>query len=369
MAEWSGVVNTTIHDFLKGASEMTLRKRLALAYLKSKGRISYGHDGDGVQWQVRMIEHALNSQGYGTQSDFAPLDMYKKANLDWRGYYMSDAMHEKERLMNRGAPALINRYAEIGKTLSKDFENKFAAELYVDGNAANNGNRMHGFDSFTGTSTTVVGDLIAKPDDSYGGLDTDLGGYGGSWTSAGTAPNASVATDWPNGTGSTEYDFWTPKLINWSSTSWGTGTNTFEANCERAIRQGLLWTTATSGKEGRPDVLLLGTSLYAAWANHWSAKGRIFHPHKESEDLGFGEVINFEGLGVTYEYDIPDANSAYGWNFDEVDLMCMYDQLFEVEGPEKEIRTQMWLMRLGMFGNMKFRAPKLQFKMKNYAAS
>lgn len=366
--EWSGLLNTTINKYLKGASDGTLRKRLLLAMLRSKAKIAYGRSGNNLDWAREYLEHDLQSFGYGSSMDFAPLDRIVRMVLDWRGYKMTDAMHDKERLMNRGAEALIDRYADMTKSMAKNMENKFCAELYIDGNATGNENRIHGFDSFTGTGTTVAADLIAEPSDTYAGQSTVLGTKGGTWTTAlSTKPNANVATDWPSGTGSSQYDYNTPKLLNWSSTNWGTGATTWEANCERVLRKGIMWSAVTGGKDGVPDLFLMSGEMYNGFANHWAAKQRILVPHKESSDLGFGEVLNFEGMGCTYDYDVPDANSGYGWNLDQIELNCLYDTLFRAAGPELEFRTEMWLTKIGFFGNLKFENLKGQFKTKNYA--
>lgn len=365
--EWSGVVNTTITKYMKGAADTTIRKRLLLAWLKSKGRITYGASGKDLQWQLEYRQHQMQSYGSGGSIDFAPLDRFVTCSVDYRGYKQSDAMSEKERLMNRGPQALIDRYSRIAKDMEKNMTNQFPAELYVDGYAAGNENRLIGFDSFTGTSTTVAADKIAKPSDTYAGRNTALGDKGGTWTAAlSTFPNANVATDWPDGQGTPEYDYFTPKLVNWSSTSWGTGSVLWEDNCERAIRQLVTWNTISGGEQGKPDILVVAPNLWVGYQNHWSAKQRIMVPHKKSQDLGFEDTLNQEGLGVTSDFDVA-ANCGYAWNFDETELTCLYPQLFVSQGPELDFRSQMYLFLLGFFGNLKFSTPKAMGKTKNYA--
>lgn len=365
--EWSGVLNTTTKKFLKGASDGTIRKRLLLAMLKSKGKISYNNSGTSVQWQRKYKEHTLQSFGYGSSMDFSPLDSHVRLEVDWRAYKMTDMMHEKEKLMNRGNEALINRSADIIESLAKDMDKKFPAEMYADGYAAGNDNRLIGFDSFTGVGTNVAADLVAQPSDTYGGLSTALATKGGTWSSAGTAPNAAIATDWPNPTGSSEYDFFSPIMVNWSSTSWGTSVTTWEGNCERALRQGLMWATVQGGIGGRTDLVLMSAPLFYGFKNHWASKVVINTPHKASQDLGFEDTLNFEGVGLAFDFDVPDANSAYGWNFDELELMGQEDQLFNLKGPEEEFRTDSILYKIGFFGNLKFESPKAFCKWKNFS--
>lgn len=367
MAEWSGIVNTTTQKYLKGASDATIRKRLLLAMMKKKGRMTFNNDGRFVQWQIEHKEHTMQSFGYGSPLDFSPTDRFTIAQIEYRGYKVTDMMDEKETLMNRGVPALINRYDRTLKDMTKNMENRFPTEMYVDGYASGNENRLCGFNSFTGTGTTVAADRIAQPSDTYATLSTVLGTKGGTWsTGLSTSPNANVATDWPDGQGSSEYDYHSPKILNWSSTGWGTGSTTWEDNCERVIGQSVFWTLVPGGQAGRLDALLLAPNLMAAHQNHMRSRSRITVPHKEANDLGFPGALNQDGIALDYDFDVP-VNEGYGWNVDEIELMCMYGQMFMPRGPDFEPRTQTYLFAIGFFGNMKFGNLKAMCKIDNVA--
>jgi hypothetical protein len=53
-------------------------------------------------------------------------------------------MTKKERLMNRGPQAIIDIYADLGKSLVDDINDQFGEEFYIDGNATGNTKRIHG---------------------------------------------------------------------------------------------------------------------------------------------------------------------------------------------------------------------------------
>jgi hypothetical protein len=286
--------------------------------------------------------------------------------LDWREYLVTDRMTKREKEMNAGNEALIRRYDQIMPNLVKSIDNQIGLELYVDGYATGNSNRFCGFDSFTGTSTTVAADKIAYPSDTYAGRSTAPGAMGGTWSAdLTTKPNAALATDWPAGSGSASYDWLAPKLMNWSSNNWGTSSTTWYDNCERVLRQAKIWCTSTSGVDGTPELVVLDPTLFSDFVNKQNSYKQIFVPHKEAEDLGFGSVLTFDGMAVHYEYGVP-ANSGYGHNLMEEEIMILGKSFYKSEGPNWDDFSNSYLFQVGVMGNMKFN-PKAQFKLKNYA--
>ena len=367
--EWIGIIETTRHKYLKGASDLTIRKRLLLAMLQRRGRITYNNSGDECRWDVEFSEPPVTAHGDGGVIDFSNHDAYRQIGIDWRGYVATDTMSKKQKQMNRGDEAIVQVFENKNKKLMKAISNNFAGELYKDGEEAGRENNIHGLETFLGAGTVTSADRIAAPSDTYGvtALSTAPGTYGGSW-SAGltTKPNASLATDWPDGQGSSEYDFMSPKLINWSSTNWGTGATTWEANAWRVISQLITWLTTTGGDEGMPTLIPMGSDLYQGYKNAQEVKTRIIVPHKEAQDLGFQGVLNEDGCGLYSDFDCP-AGVGYGLNLMEMEICSLFDKLFWMEGPDKDPRT-VWsyLWGVGFFGNVKYQ-PKNVAKFAGYA--
>lgn len=365
--EWSAVVNTTTADYLKGISaDLTIRDQPVFAMLNRRKRISYGQSGTELRWQVQFSNPTAETYTGGA-IDFMPSDKYRQLKLDWRGLTVADKMEEKEKLMNRGAPALIDRYARIFPDMEQALREQFCADLYVNGNTYTD--RFHGLETIFGTGstyTTVAADLIAVPDSTYGGLSTRPGGIAGSWSAAlGTKPNASLATDWPLGTGDTEYDFMAPKLVNYSSTTWGTGGTTWIANAERALRWTAIHTKSTLGKSGTIDLFLMTPTMYYEYLNAASALRTVIVPARELIELGF-DGVQQEGVQLTHEYGVP-ASTCYALNMDKMELHMMYDSLFVNKGPDFDIRTTSYLWLLLSFGNWKYVSPKFFAKLYPYA--
>ena len=365
MAEWVGLVKTTAPKYLKGAEDETVRDRLYLAMLQKRGRILLNQSGEQIKWQVEAVQPPVTTHSDGGTIDFARTDAYQQASLPWRGYKAPDLMTSKEKEMNKGAEALIRRYDRIMPNLMDAIRDKIGTEMYIDGNAAGNEARFHGTESFMGTGTNVAADLIGEPSDTYAGLKTNLGEIETTWTSAlTTKPNANVAKDWPDGEGVSGYDYWSPKLINWSSTGW-TGTATFLSTAERCVRAANLWATMTGGKSGKPDVCLQSGNLYRDYLNAHTGRFRVLQEAPEMLELGFNGVKS-EGVEITEEFGIA-ANTGYGVNFDKVTLHILGGSLFQSEGPTFSIERDSWLFLVKIFGNLCFKSPKGFYKLKDYA--
>ncbi len=363
--EWIGVVNTNTLKYLKGAQDNTVRGRLLLAMLQKRKRISFGESGYGLQFGIKYTHPEVRAYGDGGLVDFERSDLFRQLNIDWRGYITADMMTSKEYHMNKGNEALIKRYSRIIPDLTTAMKEKFGTEFYIDGYASGNETRLHGAGSWAGVGTTGAADLVAQPDDSYGGFDTDLGSEGGTWsTDLSTSPNSTIATDWPEGYGDPEYDWLTPLLLNWSGTGW-TGTATWVSTGERVIRRGALWQGQRSGEGGMPTLALLAGNLYYDLLNLYSTRSNIFVPYKEAQDLGFEGVINLDGVGIYHEFGIP-ANEGYLFNLEKMKLRCLGSQLFMPDGPHWDPRTQSYLFSVGFFGNIEWN-PKYQAKLKDYA--
>lgn len=368
MAEpWTGIVNTTAPKYLKGADDLTIREWLLLKMIERRGGILLNQDSYQLNWDVEYRQPPVEAYADGGTLDFTRHDVYRKANLDWRGYVATDLMTEKERLMNRGTTAIVRRYERIMPNLVKSMRTKFGTEIFLDGYAAGNENRMCGVESFCGEGTCASTDRIMQPSDTYAGLQTQPG-LDGTWSAnLTTKPNATIATDWPDGNGDSEYDYWTPKLVNWSCSNWDTSSaTTWLANCIHVLRKTIQWMSLTVGTPGRSLMGLMSGELFYGFKNAQDSARQIVVPHRESEDLGFPDVLNFEGMGLKAEYGM-EANTAYCFNLAEMKLMSLNDGLFARKGPEWDPKQFGYLFAVGFFGNLKFNSPKYFAKLHNYA--
>jgi hypothetical protein len=302
------------------------------------------------------------------QVTYATHDKYVVPTLNWAASLVTDAMSMMQQMMNKGPQAIINPLAPIMPDLEKSLQDDAASQLFLDGNATGNEKKWSGLETFLNERTTpAAGDKIAEPGDTYGGLNTNLGDQGGTWSTAGDDNNATLANDWPDGQGSYEYDYYSPKLVNWSSTGWGTSLTTWRANAEYALRQAATWATVSGGKDGSVDLFLMTPKMFVDYKNAQAARQTIQVQPTSSPlwALGFRDIMNLDGVDLTSDYNVP-ANTCYGLNFDYMRMDNLHSQMFWSHEPEYDPHTLATLFVMGMFGQFRFK-PKAFVKLENYA--
>lgn len=359
MSDWSRVVNTTIKKYIRGEEINILRNRKLTAMMKAKGRISFNESGRLLDWKTRFRRGTMQGFAINDTLTFPQIDRHKTAELPWRGYATGEAMTKLERLQNKNMEAIVKVYDGLSRSMMEDMEENFSEEFYVDGNATGNGKRFHGIESFLGTSG-VTRPFVSDPSDTYAGLSSVLGTYGGTWSGT-----------WPSGRGDPQYDFWSPILINYTDSNaagWAASTKTWANTCLEAIRYGIIKSQRSRSKKGALDTIMLEGELYRQFVEALSEKQRIVVQSNSSNStlikLGFTDVQNYDGVDVTWEYGMP-ADTGYGFNFDEAELLSLQGQLFVPTGPDYDIASQSYRFSIDCFGNLKF-CPRSFLKFKNY---
>lgn len=364
--QWIGLVNTLREKFV-ATEDLTQRSRLWLMALERRGRISFNSEGISHDWAVKRAETPVTAYGDGGDVDFNAHNLWSKASLAWRGFLSTDAMTKMQRVQYGSDTAIVNRYAVIMDNIRSSLRHRMGSELYVDGNAAGNELRMHGAASWQGNGTVVAADLVHQPSDTYANLSTLPAQYD-TWSSnLSVSPNAQLATDWPEGSGGAGYDYWSPKLVNWSSTSWGSGTNTWIDNCEEVLSRTQQWLYSTAATDNEVLFGLLAGNLFSGFKSAMRARQREVLPHPEDRSYGIGgQSVNFEGMLIKHEFDaIADQGEIL--NFGKMRLNILTKTLIDSEGPQWAPTRNAWLFSAGIMGNLKFKSPKFFAHLENYA--
>jgi hypothetical protein len=250
--------------------------------------------------------------------------------------------------------------------LIDDMDEALSTEIYIDGNASGNGARFHGIESFGSVSAASTKMPIGLPNDTYMGLSTTLGNYGGSWSTTGTTTSA---TDWPSGTGDSHYDFWSPLVIDYSSavatsaaggdSGWAASTKTWPNTCKEALRFGVTHMSGRNrNRKGQLDTVFLTNEMYRQFKEKLESNERLVNTvggggKKNLWSLGFGDVTLFEGVEITSEYGVP-ANTGYGMSFGNIELKSCQAQLIVTEGPEYDMARAGYRLSVDVLGNMEF---------------
>jgi hypothetical protein len=388
-APWVGILQQSIPEWTGNVLDTTIYKRLWLAMLQNRGRVRTGVNGSyekdrSVDWK----EAPVTSFGYGQGIDYAPQNYLKKTSLDWKSLIASDTMHIIEYMEmggDAGSPTtIVNRYRRIIPKLMSGIKNKIGLQIYADANATGKELDFDGLETACSTveaagsitsSTCAATDIVAAHSTTalYQGLPTYTA-QAGSWSghlgavahTAGYYPNHVIHTDWPEGHGDPEYAYRSPILANWSSTKWGTDKATWEGNAQRCLSRVGMWIRNTAGGQGNGSSLMcmLSTDMMAGFKNSLRASNLILTPHKESETLGFGDVLNYEGLGTYCEYGCP-PQTGYVLDMDDIELMFVSKDLVETRGPFEESDGSYKWYAISL-GNFSF-DPRRIAKVFNYA--
>lgn len=363
LPEWARILNTTHQQYVRSETINTLRNDKLLALLQAKGRITFNNTGNFVQWPVEYKLIPVTPYADMDVISFQRHNTDKIAQLEVRGYQTSEAISKKERLMNSGMEAFVNIWDTRFQKMNKAMNRHFSGELYIDGNASANTKRLHGFESFFAlqkvatvdqtlniTSTTPTNrdknaaDKVGAPDDTYAGLKTKLGDAGGSWTGS-----------WPDGTGDSEYDYWSPLIVNWSSTDWSGAAGKWSTDGQAILRFGIMQARKNSGKEGLQDLVLLDRTRYIDFLADVQADQRVVIQRGPEASLlvrlGFGDTVNFEGVDISSEFEVG-TDLGFGFNADFMELKSWQPELFVLTGPYYDENTMTWRETLDFFGNM-----------------
>lgn len=371
--DWARVIGTTIVNHLREEELAVFRRFKIFAMLESSGNVVMNQSGRGFDWNVRYRNAPVTGNTGDTPRTFSRVNMWKRAELPWRGFTSTDSIYRRELLENRGQQALVDVASKMAERLKESLEHHLSYQPYKDGNAAGAENDFHGLDSFLNYTGTVdesasgvfaldsagtapflggTADRYGYPDDTYAGLSTKLGYYGGGRINATTG-------SWPNVPVDPEADFYSPVIINYNASSFNAaGNRNWRSNCVFAMREGIHQCKRNDTKEAQIDMVVLDRQLYIQFLNTYKDQERI-QVSKENglKALGFSDTVTLDGVEITSEYACP-AGRGYGLSIGNMELRCLENQLFVGEGPFYEEELQSYRYACSTLGNLRFRSPR-----------
>lgn len=362
--DWARSIATTIINHLREEEVASLRKFKFFAALEGAGQIRTNMSGRGFDWEIQYRNHNPSGNNGETPRSFARENLWKKLELEYRGAQVTDAIYKKEMLENRSAQALVQVAGKLTNRLQTSMEQYLAKEWVQDGYASGNELRFHGIESFMNATQTIqegaagatartanTADRFYYPNDSYAGLSTVLGAYGGSGDATGT---------WPDGEVDPEFDFFSPVIVNADSSYFGA--STWKENCSKALREAIHQTRRNDTLEDQVDMVLLDRRLYIDFLNTLDSKERVIVSRTNGlRSYGFTDVFEFDGVEVGSEVSVP-ANTGYGLATGNIELLCMEASLLTSEGPFYDEITQQYRYVVSTLGNLKFKSPRNFFK-------
>jgi len=364
---FSRTAATTLANHIREVEESMLRNYQMGALLEAGGRVNYNNSGEGFDWPVQYRLHKVEGNTGETQRNFARRNLWKTANLEFRGYQTTDSMYYREFRSNKGPEGVVKVFDNFVERLETSLTQGLGGEYYVDGSASGNEQSWHGLESMfvlNGTVNSTSGaqrsanaaDIVGYPNDTYAALSTVLGNYGGENESS---------QYWPDGISDAEYDFWSPLVVNYTTThaDLPASTNTWAGQGDEAMRYAIINAQRNTSKNGQITNILLSRDLYMGLLNIIDTKERIQISSEQSlRALGFKNVLNFDGIEVSWEAAIA-SGVGYGINYDNMELKSMDESLLRSEGPEYDIHSQSFNAVVSTLSNLKFSSPRNFFKL------
>lgn len=372
MAEWARAQASTISKYIPGYEASVFKNRAFLALLKSKGQVTMNCSGLDVVRQIEYRQTPMQQNTLAETLTFAQQDYLKQSRFAPKGYAATDAIYDREVLMNKGREALVKVLSNMQKRLFETLDQQFPDKLFNDANV--NTSDIDGLETMFGTPTAtitvgtagaantgslVAADVVGVPNvTNYGGLSTVLGNYGGS---------APASVSWPSGVVTNgAFDFYSPLIINYTSTSLGGSAATWAQQCEFAIGYGVTHAQRNKSKKGEIDLVLLDRNLFRQLKDKTRAYQRVeVDSNMRLRALGFNS-ISVDGVEVMHDYSVPAA-VGYGINADYLELMSWKDQLFFADGPFYWEEDQATRFMVRFFGNLVGDSPRNFFKLASLA--
>jgi hypothetical protein len=358
--DWARSIGTTLTLHLKEEEQTTFRRFKVFAALQANGNVAMNQGGRGFDWQVRYRNIPVSSYTGESPRVFARHNLWQRAYLPYRGYSVTDQISKREMLENRGQAQLIDVAGKMANRLRESMEEHLSREVFIDGYATGNDNRWMGLESMFSVNGTVnitdgtqrtanAADLFGFPNDEYAGLKTGLGQYAGSQLGVGS---------WPRVPADPEYDFWSPLVVNYTSTALGGSAATWQVQCLEAIREGVNHAKRNDTKESQIDMILLNRQLYIQFLNRLDSRERaVVTKTSGLRSYGFSDVTEIDGIEVSTDYAVP-AGVGYALSIGNMEMKVMTGQLLEAEGPFYNEELSAYRYAVSVLANIKMKSPR-----------
>lgn len=374
---------TTLAHHVRTIEEAFLRNYQIGALLEANGRVNYNNSGEGFDWPVQYRIHNVEGNTGETQRNFVRRNLWKTAYLDFRGYQATDSMFYREFLSNRGPEGIVKVYDNFTERLTTSIKQALGNQYYIDGAVTGNETNWHGLETIFNCSTTRgtaasnqtitagtegavarsanAADLCGFPQGTYAGLYMNPGYYGGE--------NEDGKT-WPDGLADPEFDFWSPLVVNYTTTHTdiSSSTNTWAGQGLEVLRYAIIACQRNVSMEGQITNILLNRDLYRQCLDALDDKEQINITSENGlRALGFKNVFVFDGVEVSWEVAVP-SGVGYGINYNMMELKSMDESLLRVEGPEYDMDSQSFNAVVSTLSNLKFSSPRGMFKVMSLAS-
>lgn len=310
----------TASMFLKDATDVTMRRRMLLAFLEEEGRINRNATGKDLNWRINYKLPIAVPYTQGDTLNFNNDNFLLSASTVPAFWIDTSGMNFIDIKMNTGSVQIVDNYMQRGRLMLTAMQVKLAKDMYS--YAPTNPKGLIGINTLFARSTTLVctnADRLAVPlaGVTYAGLQLAPAAYGGSWSNViPTAQQMStvLGSDWPDGQGSPDqvYDCTTPRLYNENTNQWTATPGTAAANGSWAVNCIPMISRANTDlgqntvKTMMPNIHFSGSSRHQSIKDSLRLSFRDTQQNNRSaEMLGYTDTINYEGAAIATDHEVP----------------------------------------------------------------
>lgn len=348
-AEALAVLKTTVPAYFREATDHTIRNRLLLKLLEVQGNVILNVKTPKMIWDIEVKEPSVRALAGGDRHHWGTMDPYVQLEISHAELEATETMDRRFQMINSNSPqAIVDEAGKKVDRLVRTMSRQINSQFYADNTGANN-LYLTGIGSFMKYTSPTAGDWILKPavGTTYGGLSIEIGAMGGTWSAnLGTKPCVALATDWPEGQGSAEYDYNSPKMINVTSSIGGSAG--WSNNCLKAIRRMTRAIRHTGGDGTVPMLQLLSTELYSQVEDLIENRERT-RIDDYASNLGFPATISYNGSLLATDFDCP-AGVGYALNPSTTALYSVHSDLFFTDS-DWSTESQLSQFLVGFLGN------------------
>jgi hypothetical protein len=349
---------SAIRKYIKKKTEPINRKSVMHGGMVSHNRLSFNNGGPDMEWRPRFRRRRINvGAGNVAEKSFPQTVTHARCTLPWRSWDLGESVTKFEKLVTQGKEGWFKLGKGMLDELASDFIADFGPKYYLDGNATATNTDLMGLESFFSVSGCVASSPLGDPDDTYAGHSTALGTTG-SWT-----PETGMG--YPTGTGYTEYNWWSPFVVDYNNTYFAGSSATWALQWQEAVEYGTGFLEILQSV--KPDICLLARRLLAQAKQSLQSSQR-FTTTADSKLVQLGhKTLEYEGLEFASEYGIPEA-VGYCFPWSALELMSMQSQLISFQ-EDVDIRSSESLYALDAYGQLRCEAPSYMMKLEAISAA
>jgi hypothetical protein len=341
-------VGTTMQEFVRERIEPIYRGYELLPKMRANGRISGGHGGEFLEMRPRKRRRTITTgAGNALEISYPNTNVHDIVTLPYVEYKLGESYTQFEDLASKPqAVRFFKKSMNLAAECVDDFMADLPPKLYIDGVA--NAGDFHGFESWAGHTGSCISDsVLADPSDTYATKSTALG-VSGSWSG-----------DYPAGEGDTEYNWWSPFLVDYNNTLLGGDEANWAHQWQQALNYAATYMYRLQKK--KPNTCVMDAELLLEAQNSLIGAQQIRVDRTASDRDPATPRLFYNGIELIQEYGCT-ASAAYLFDIKDVTLKHMGSDLIQVK-EDFSIDEGVYKMLFRCFGNLDFKTPAFHCKL------